>query len=576
MANESLKYEVNSLQSQLNDINSQNQELTAQCVAARGAMDEANSELRGGVDEVRSRLGGANGGLASAHQRMVDASAIQSQIDGLYRNLKQMELANKRIRECNNTKYYDFVTYRTVRKIVQGVMDNLDFSMVSEETIERAVEHSELDNPEFWLTAALMAVIAWRADQPERAHRALDRALHLDERKTAAFFMIFTIRMHRESTALKWFRVLTRHSLTGNDRMLVLLFFSMITHTLEEDVSEETRRTMQNYVNRLFDEGMGGERSRQDAVQRICQAYLGFIQHEDRAFGYEALNQYVPSRDGLVDALAGARGTASIIDFIVETLTVDEQRRNEFLKYYIDEVVDEPCAVEQGVYDEIERNELIIKHHGDVDAAQEEYHQRKKESTSNLDIIFSIVDWVFVPSKQGEANPQMRRNMLVLSQPLQQQAAQMYIDRYRAAMTPKQHVQIRDFEADTDVSKPDMVKQQAAAHYQALAAEGKKQIKPVGPIVLLIVGVVAGVCLGVFVNPFLSLVGVAIAGAAGIWFAVNAAKRKRVDERCAANIQSANAEIDRIHADWTRLAEDFHQEDLRSQQLLDKLVSMGA
>ena len=121
-----------------------------------------------------------------------------------------------------------------------------------------------------------------------------------------------------------------------------------------------------------------------------------------------------------------------------------------------------------------------------------------------------------------------------------------------------------------------MVKQQAAAHYQALAAEGKKQIKPVGPIVLLIVGVVAGVCLGVFVNPFLSLVGVAIAGAAGIWFAVNAAKRKRVDERCAANIQSANAEIDRIHADWTRLAEDFHQEDLRSQQLLDKLVSMGA
>lgn len=104
---------------------------------------------------IRNALDNCNGSMHSSHQRVVDAIALQGEIERLYVRFKNVELANKKIRAANNKKYYDFANYRTVRKIVQGIMDNLDVQMVSDQAITKSVEVQHLQSPDYWLTCVL-------------------------------------------------------------------------------------------------------------------------------------------------------------------------------------------------------------------------------------------------------------------------------------------------------------------------------------------------------------------------------------------------------------------------------------
>ena len=84
-----------------------------------------------------------------------------------YVGLKNIELANKRIRECNNKKIYDFANYSAVRKIVIAMLDNIELGLVSDETITKAVEIKHLQLPDYWLTCALLSLMAWKNDDKE-------------------------------------------------------------------------------------------------------------------------------------------------------------------------------------------------------------------------------------------------------------------------------------------------------------------------------------------------------------------------------------------------------------------------
>ena len=71
----------------------------------------------------------------------------KGEIEVLYTRFKHVELANKKIRECNNKNTHDFANYRTVRKIVQGIIWTTDVQMVSDKTITKSVEGSALVRP---------------------------------------------------------------------------------------------------------------------------------------------------------------------------------------------------------------------------------------------------------------------------------------------------------------------------------------------------------------------------------------------------------------------------------------------
>ena len=179
---------INELRAELSRLERINQELNAELWEIQNGVDNATQSLVNFRNYMTATMDEGKRAIDNAHAKILDAYEVQGQIDQLYVRFKQMELANKKIRECNNKKYYEFGNYRTVRKIVQGIMDNLNVQMVSDEVIYKSVEKQHLKTPDYWLTCVLLSIMAWKNDDRELADRAMDRAIRLDKKNSSIFY----------------------------------------------------------------------------------------------------------------------------------------------------------------------------------------------------------------------------------------------------------------------------------------------------------------------------------------------------------------------------------------------------
>ena len=122
MSNYDLQSKLNQLQGELRQAERVNAELRGELSTVEQGVNRAHRDLEDYNDKIRGTLDNCNGTMTSSHQRVIDAIEVQGEIERMYVRFKQMELANKKIRAANNKKYYDFANYRTVRKIVQGML----------------------------------------------------------------------------------------------------------------------------------------------------------------------------------------------------------------------------------------------------------------------------------------------------------------------------------------------------------------------------------------------------------------------------------------------------------------------
>ena len=152
--------DISSLQAELSRQQRINAELRSELNEIYMGVSQAQNEMSSFRNHVCGTLENSTNMIMNSHDRCVRTYEVQGEIDRLYECFKRMELANKKIRECNNKKYYDFGNYRTVRKLVQGMMDNMNVSMVSDEVIYKSVERQHLQTPDYWLTCVLISVMA--------------------------------------------------------------------------------------------------------------------------------------------------------------------------------------------------------------------------------------------------------------------------------------------------------------------------------------------------------------------------------------------------------------------------------
>lgn len=609
----SLESEVSYLQSRLAELEAKRAELQAELNQLYRAAQDTNDALLLERQRIDSELGVVMQRMTSSDADMRRALQTQNEIGELYGRLKAMEQANKAIRKCNDRKYYDFAVYRQVRKIVQGMMDDLDFSMISMQVIDRAVQREQLKDPDFWLTSAMLAIVAWCDDDREGAEKALRNAMRLDDRKTAAFFMVFNLRLaseksftpgisdQRELAALKWLAYLAggrldgavaapgavsgTHTtgassqpaptapqgpaLRGSEQSLLLLFVSMMSRALSDKVSDRTRQIVTNYVNSLIDEDLArhGD-TRAQAVGRIADKWQGIA--GTQPFPYDDIVSHVPGWKDLSLAMSMARGQQAILEFVDRTLTVPVEQRNLFLKDYIDGIAQEPGKQERDTYDEIRRNELIIECKGDVDEARERFAKEKAFENAELNIVGDMIDWVYGDRSSEEVNPQMVRNMFVATKPLELEACGLYRDRYTSLVRPVQTVTIDDFTTQMPMQDATPAKQAVGQHYAQLETDAISRVSNTSAVVLIVLGVALGVGMA-FVAPPAILVGVVVAALGGITLSMNGRRRAAIHRQFAASTQRAFEQLDELQATFASYLRDFSDADSLSAPLSQRI-----
>ena len=122
-----------------------------------------------------------------------------------------------------------------------------------------------------------------------------------------------------------------------------------------------------------------------------------------------------------------AQNNIQILQFILDVSNVSEIEKNEYLSKFIDKEIERPNDQESAVYDEIERNEIIIRCEGDVERADAIFQQEKERREKALDLIREMIGWVYGRTSE-DVNVQARKNMFMLTGALQKKGVKKYAD----------------------------------------------------------------------------------------------------------------------------------------------------
>lgn len=504
--------------------------------------------------------------LENSHSRELSAIEMQAEIDNMYVKFKQMELANKKIRECNNKKYYDFANYRTVRKLVQGMMDNLDVHMVSDAVIYKSVEAQQLKTPDYWLTCVLIAVMAWKNDDRQLAERAIQIALELDKKNSAVFFMLFNLRMQRDDAALKWFFTYQECPLRGSDQRTFLVLFALVSKTVNqsEELSSHTREEINGFIHKVIEANLRAEGYDEAAmVERVRKYYDRMNGREAPA--YPMLRRHCSDFSTLAAAMNQAKGNVEILSFLKSVIHVGPAQRNAFIKNFVDELISQANPAEKEVRDEIRYNELIIRYQGEVEKAKAAYEAEQTHDESDLNLIAEMVDWIF-SGDPDEVNGQSRLNMFSLTKELHQQAVVSHTAAYRAIDTTHLTVSIDDYSTKADFADLSGEEGKLRQFYEDKRAAALAGVKNFPTYIAFGVGAAAAV-LSFFVSFGILLITLIAAGYGVITLLSNNSSRKQIEAQCAGSIASSTEVLHHLFEEHRAYQEEWSSYDAYSEQI---------
>lgn len=568
MSNYALQNQLNQLERELRQVQQYNAELRGELSTVANGVSRAHRNLEDYNTKIRTTLDNCNGSMQSSHKRVVDAIALQGDIERLYVRFKNIELANKKIRGANNKKYYDFANYRTVRKIVQGIMDNLDVQMISDKTITKSIEIQHLQTPDYWLTCVLISIMAWRNDDKKLADRAIDRAIKLDKKNSAIFYMLFNLRNNREEAALKWFYTYQECDLKGSDQRTFLMLFSLVSKTLVDTVDEKTKNEIFTFIKKVIDANMRASGYNEDEiVDQICH-YFNRMQPSDQ-LRYTMLRKCCNEFDQLSSVMMQAKSNINILEFILKTVNVPAEEKNTFLKGYIDEIIAIPNQTEKDTYDEIAYNEHIVRLEGDVEAAKECFAAEQAKKASDLNLIAEMIDWLYGCDTQ-DVNGQIRMSVFTLTKDLQEKAVEAHTEEYRSRRKVNYQVNIDEYSTVVNFKREDEEQEKINSFYNEKRDTAVSTIKNWPAYIGFGVGA-AAIAGSFFVGFWLLILAFAGVGYGAFTLLTNKSKRKQIEMSCDESKKATSAAMRQLFAEFKQYQKELDEYDAYHDRILDEI-----
>ena len=140
----------------------------------------------------------------------VIASNVSMTIDDLvekYKLLKNGSTASKNLTGDYDTYYTKYGLYSDLRRVSLGYVVGLDANIWNSDAPRKTVEKMYLANTDYWLAYATMAVMLWASDEKEACERAVSKSMQIDERRSALYFLLASLRFNRTEAAKQWYRV---------------------------------------------------------------------------------------------------------------------------------------------------------------------------------------------------------------------------------------------------------------------------------------------------------------------------------------------------------------------------------
>lgn len=384
------------LVNQINALRRENAELAAELESAERNVNILTSNvgvLEGNVHATMSSLSNHVETTAQDVDFFFDALKDLTEQYFIFKNLSS---ASKNLTMYTDQYYTRFSYYNKLRRITLGYVIGLDGAIISDKALRLEVEKAYLQNTDYWLAYAIMAVVLWAENNREAASRAMTKALSMDYYRSSVFFLLINLRFDRLQPAREW-------------------YLNYLEKVDMSKLGDEFQYLLQAYLNGLFGSDPGFEQVVSENFKRLlAQAEATTVNFGDKfvngAYAYAdahlhrteetfpTLREVSSDYAKLIKLLSNAEKHTELAEAYVrlaeepDDLAEEQAQRVENVLYGLINGYDD---AEWQVVKEQKRNEAIMEARGDLKAAQEKYnllyaHLNEKKPLGEL-----MVTWAF-------------------------------------------------------------------------------------------------------------------------------------------------------------------------------------
>lgn len=388
--------EIERLINEINRVVDENNRLTVEINQALSDISVLQNNVVSLHNSLEPRMRGVSGEVEfNSEQTQAVSQAIQ-ELSTQYFTFKALSTASKNVTQYTDEYYTRFSYYNKLRRITLGYVTGLDSNFVSDKNMRQVVEKAYLQNSEYWLAYATMAVMLWASDEQEAAKRALDKAMFINPQRASLYFMLINLRFSRNETARNW-------------------FINYMGRVNPSNLGDEWQYLLQSYLAGAFGEDSGfqaevGKYFKKMIVQSEATTADFNKRFVNRSYSY--MDNYLHQTK---ENFAYLKGTCSDYDALIKTLSSAE--KNAVLAKYYDDLLNEEDERGENIFQRIENalyslinaydgdelevvkkiklNEHIISAQGDQAAAQKKFEEEFGRE-SNKTFADLLTDWAFV------------------------------------------------------------------------------------------------------------------------------------------------------------------------------------
>ncbi len=383
---------------EINSLVDENAQLAAELDAAQHNVQVLTSNVGVLEGNVHATMSGLADTVGTTDQDISFLFNALREVTDQYFVFKNLSAASKNLTMYTDEYYTRFSFYNKLRRITLGYVIGLDNAIISDESLRKQVEKAYLQNTEYWLAYAIMAVMLWAENEREAANRAMVKALAMDYHRSCVFFLLINLRFERQQTAREWylnylekidpsrlgdeFQYLLQaylNGLFGNDKE----FEALVSENMKRMMEQAEATTVgfgEKFVNGTFD---------------YARAHLHRTEET-----FPTLNEVCEESQRLLQLLSDAEKHGEFAATYIqlaeepEDLAEEQAQRVENVLYGLINGYDD---AEWRVVKEQKRNEAVIEAKGDMEAANEKFellyaHLNEKKPLSDLMLTWAFSD----------------------------------------------------------------------------------------------------------------------------------------------------------------------------------------
>lgn len=373
-----------------------------------------NRELAEQIDYAVTNVGIITGNMAVVERAVVsdvsyvakkvnvvdqDVSTLLKAIEDLtsqYFLFKNLSTASKNLTQYNDEYYTKFKFYNELRRITLGYVIGLDSYIISNESLRKKVEKCYLSNTDYWLAYAIMSVMLWASDEKSAAERALKKALTMDCRKSAVFYMLINLRFGRKDTASNWYvYYLDKTDVNNLGDEWQKLLQAYLSGAMGSDPKLE--KVAAEYYEKIFVQTESINANFIPNVQTRAFSFMdSFLHTTEKEF--VALKNYCKDYPEMQSTLSNLEKFAVVAGYYDEVFDKEEDKaenddeRIENVLYDLINSYDEKEAV---IVRKIKYNEAIMGAKGDIAIAQKKYNEQYADIKDKKNAGDMLIKWAF-------------------------------------------------------------------------------------------------------------------------------------------------------------------------------------